>query len=233
MAPRGGLGAKVGTKVAAVFLAGGVLAACGSSAHISARATPSTTNAGPPTSAVSPSGSSTTTSTTTSPSNASSTATTAPATTAPPTTAAGPLPCPTSALGVALGAPNGAAGSTYYVLTFTNTSKVSCTLTGYPGVSYVAGSQGTQIGAPAARLPGTVTTVTVQSGASAFASLREVVAGNYPSSCGLTNVAGLRIYPPNQTAALFVAQNTQGCSNASDLVLQVGPVASNAAGASS
>lgn len=110
---------------------------------------------------------------------------------------------------------------------------MSCTLTGYPGVSYVAGSQGTQIGAPAARLPGTVTTVTVQSGSSAFATLREVVAENYPSSCGLTNVAGLRIYPPNQTTALFVAQNTQGCSNSSDLLLQVGPVASNAAAASS
>lgn len=119
------------------------------------------------------------------------------------------------------------------MLTFTNTSKVSCTLTGYPGVSYVAGSQGTQIGAPAARLTGTVTAVTLQSGSSAFATLREVVAGNYPSSCGLTNVAGLRIYPPNQTAALFVAQNTQGCSNSSDLLLQVGPVASNAAAASS
>lgn len=98
-------------------------------------------------------------------------------------------------------------------------------------MSYVAGSAGTQIGAPAARLPGTVVAVTVQSGSSAFATVREVVAGNYPASCGLTDVAGLRVYPPNQTAALFIAQKTQGCSNSSDLVLQVGPVNSTAAGA--
>ncbi len=223
----GGLSAKVARRAAAALIAGGVLAACGASAHKAANATTSTTSTGPQTTAV-PSSSPTSVSTTTSPPGISSTTTTA-----PPTSAAGPQPCPTSFLSATLGAPNGAAGSTYYVLTFTNTSKVSCTLTGYPGVSYVAGSQGTQIGAPAARLPGTVTTVTVQSGASAFATLREVVAGNYPSSCGLTNVAGLRIYPPNQTAALFVAQNTQGCSNSSDLLLQVGPVASNAAAASS
>ena len=119
------------------------------------------------------------------------------------------------------------------MLTFTNTASTACIVDGYPGVSYVAGSAGTQIGASAARLPGTVTAVSVQSGSSAFATLREVVAANYGASCGLTNVAGLRIYPPNQTTALFVAQTTQGCSNSSDLVLQVGPFASTAGGASS
>ncbi len=205
-----------------VAACGVFLAACSSSSHGSSASNttaPTTTVAPAPTSGA---GSST-------PSSTSSTSTT----TSTSTTIPGRQSCATSALTASVGSPNGAAGSTYYVLTFTNTSSTACIINGYPGVSYVAGSDGTQIGAPAARLPGTVTAITVQSGASAFATLREVVAGNYGSSCGLTNVAGLRIYPPNQTAALFVAQKTQGCSNSSDLVLQVGPFASTAAGASS
>lgn len=208
-----------------VLLAGGLaLAACGSSGHGAAVATTVV-----PTTAVS-----STTAPTTASGTAGSGATTLPApASTTSTTTPGPQACSTSDLTASIGSPNGAAGSTYYVLTFTNTSDASCVLSGYPGVSYVAGSAGTQIGAPAARLPGTVAAVTVQSGSSAFATVREVAAANYASSCGLTEVAGLRVYPPNETTALFVAQNSQGCSNSSDLVLQVGPIESTAAGASS
>ena len=57
--------------------------------------------------------------------------------------------CTSSHLSVALGEGNGAAGTIYFPLTFTNTATSTCTLEGYPGVSLV-GSHGDQIGSPSA-----------------------------------------------------------------------------------
>ena len=63
--------------------------------------------------------------------------------------------CATSALKVALavGARARAAGSIYYPIDLTNTSGSTCTLFGYPGVSFVTGPSGTQIGRAATRNP--------------------------------------------------------------------------------
>src|SRR6266852_5852381 len=67
-------------------------------------------------------------------------ASTAAATSATPSTgAAGPAPggaapaCPTRSLGLKLGLAQGAAGSTFQVIDFTNISNATCTLYGYPG----------------------------------------------------------------------------------------------------
>ncbi|MFL5861716.1 MAG: DUF4232 domain-containing protein [Solirubrobacteraceae bacterium] len=60
--------------------------------------------------------------------------------------------CATSALKVSLGPANGTAGTVFYPLNFVNTSKVGCTLRGYPSVSAVTGS-GKQIGSPASLIP--------------------------------------------------------------------------------
>jgi len=70
---------------------------------------------------------------------------------------AGPAPCVTSALKVAVprGQGNGAAGSSYYPIQFTNASGTSCTLYGYPGVSFVTAPGGRQIGIAATRNPTT------------------------------------------------------------------------------
>lgn len=51
-----------------------------------------------------------------------------------------------------LGPGNGAAGSIYYPIEFTNTSSVACTLYGYPGVSFVT-APGSQAGAAATEDP--------------------------------------------------------------------------------
>ena len=59
--------------------------------------------------------------------------------------------CATSALKVSLGPANGAAGTVFYPLNFVNTSKLGCTLRGYPGVSAVT-SSGRQIGSPASQI---------------------------------------------------------------------------------
>lgn len=198
----------------AVFVAAGVIAlgAAGcSSSHNSSSPTPPSTSV-PVTAAPS---------TTTPP------VTSAPSTTAPaPTTtvASGPQPCPTSALTAALGSPNGAAGTVYYNLTLTNQGTATCTLYGYPGVSFVTGNNGTQVGAAARRTNGTAAKLTLTPGQSASSPLGIVEAGNFGPNCQITNVDGLRVYPPGQTAALFVPHTGQGCANSADVVLEVGPL---------
>ncbi len=199
----------------AVFVAAGVfaLAAAGcSSSHKSAGPTTSSTSA-PVTAAPG----------TTIPPVTSTPSTTAPASTT--TVASGPQPCPTSALTAALGSPNGAAGTVYYNLTLTNKGTATCTLYGYPGVSFVTGASGTQVGAAATRTPGTAAKLTLSPGQSAASPLGIVEAGNYGSRCQITPVDGLRVYPPGQTAALFVPHTAQGCANSSAQVLEVGPLA--------
>src|SRR5437868_3633941 len=57
--------------------------------------------------------------------------------------------CPTSALRVTVNKTRGgaAAGTNYVPLDFTNTSSHSCDMYGFPGVSFVTGHPGSQIGA--------------------------------------------------------------------------------------
>ena len=138
---------------------------------------------------------------------------TAPASSLSPA-ATGPAPCATSGLNVTLGASNGAAGSVFQTIVFTNTSGATCTLFGYPGVSLVSAPPYTQIGLAAQRSSTTpVTTVTLASGATASAVLRVVDALNFGSAtCGPTKAAFLRIYPPNQTAPVYLADTSQVCA---------------------
>ncbi len=185
------------------------LSACGSS-HGAATGTGPSTSSAP-----APNGSDSTT--TVAPDSSSVPATTV-------TTTPGPSICPTSALTGTLTSPNGTAGSVYYHLVLTNQSSTACILQGYPGVSFVTGSQGQQVGAPAERAPGAATELVVAPGGTAHSILQITEAGNYGSSCGITTTDGLRVYPPNQTAALLVSHTDNGCSNATDITLRVGPL---------
>src|SRR5829696_8887597 len=70
------------------------------------------------------------------------------------TPAAGGTPrCTTAGLSAALGEGDAAAGSVTRPLVFTNTGAAPCELRGFPGVSYVAGADGHQVG-PAAQETG-------------------------------------------------------------------------------
>ena len=164
------------------------LAACGGSSHNTASDQPAGVQAG----------SSTSTTTTTAPSSS------------------GPTTCDSSSLSVKLGAAGGAAGSTYQPLIFTNTGTSTCTLFGYPGVAFVAPDKGTQVGLPASRnTQHSSATVRLAAGASAAALLQTAETGNYdPATCKPTDVSGLRIYPPGNKAAMYVAFPTtqQACS---------------------
>ena len=95
---------------------------------------------------------------------------------------------------------------------------------GYPGVSFVAGTDGHQVGAPARRVSGPTPRVNLGPGQSADALLGIAEAGNF-SNCQQTPVLGLRVYPPDNTLALYVAHSDTGCANTSVVTLSIRPVA--------
>lgn len=138
----------------------------------------------------------------------------APASSRSPAVVTSPPPCPNGSLQVKQGVAQGYAGGVYQVIDFTNTSGSTCTLTGYPGVSLVAGPSNAQIGLAAERSTATpVKQVTLAPGATANALLQIVNALNYPSaSCGPTMASALKIYPPGQTAPVFLPNTSNGCS---------------------
>jgi hypothetical protein len=149
----------------------------------------------------------------------------APASTAPssssPSTAASPsaggagaAACPTRSLSVKAGLSQGAAGSIYQVLDFSNISNATCTLYGFPGVSLAGGSPVKQIGLAAAEDHSSPRVlVTLAPGAVANALLRIVQAANFPPSrCDLVNADFLQIYPPNQTTPVYLKYKAQACA---------------------
>jgi hypothetical protein len=108
---------------------------------------------------------------------------------------------------------SGAAGSTFFNLEFTNLGAGSCTLRGYPGISGVT-LTGAQLGSAGSRDPQhAAVTVTLKSHSTAHVVLRIVDALNYPkTACVPVTAAGLRVYPPGQTASKIVPFPFLACS---------------------
>ncbi|HTA10478.1 MAG TPA: DUF4232 domain-containing protein [Streptosporangiaceae bacterium] len=111
--------------------------------------------------------------------------------------------CYASELTVWLGSPgNGTAGSTYYDLELSNTSKSTCTLYGYPGVS--AHNASRQLGSPAGRdhsRPSTL--VTLRPGGTTHVLLQITDVGNYPpAACKPASAQFLRVYAPGAYSAI-------------------------------
>jgi hypothetical protein len=176
----------------AVVLAGAAVAGCssgGSATKTTKTTTTTTTQKHPTTTTRAP-----TTTTTVAP----TTSTSAPTT----TTTAGVPPCTSAKLSVAVGQSQGAAGSLIVPLVFTNTGSTTCSLQGYPGVSMV-GANGAQLGAAAARTGQATPLVTLPPGQNTMAIFRQANPGIL--NCTPVSATGFRVYPPNQTAALFAA----------------------------
>jgi hypothetical protein len=129
--------------------------------------------------------------------------------------AAGPATCTTSALQPGLGKGNGTAGSVIVPVQFTNTSNSACALYGYPGVSFVTGVNGGQIGASAGEdTAAPRKLITLAPGAVAHALLQVTVAQNFPASkCKLVTAHWLKVYPPGQTAPLYLKYTSSTCSS--------------------
>jgi hypothetical protein len=126
------------------------------------------------------------------------------------------VPCATSALkATVLRLPGSTtAGTEHFPIDFTNTSGASCVMFGYPGVSFMTGPGGTQIGPAAARYAvNAPVTVSLAPGGSAYATLSMADPGVFSASvCHPVTARWLRVYPPNQTAALFVPFTATVCS---------------------
>lgn len=191
--------------VASCAAAAGLLAGCGTSTTVTVTAPPS--SPAPAASASTP--------------PTSPTAPTSPG--VPPAPApSGPPGCATSGLTASLGRGGAAAGSVYYPMEFKNTSGATCSLYGYPGVSFVTAS-GAQVGAAATEDPVYPRRlVTLAPGSTAHAVLQITVAQNYPAgACSPVAVHRLKVYPPGQTSALYISISTTGCAKTSVNILGV------------
>lgn len=124
-----------------------------------------------------------------------------------------PPECKPANLKLTLGPTNGAAGTFYAPLRFTNVSDATCVMVGWPGVSYVTGDNGTQVGQPAKRTGPKGPQVTLRPGAVASSVLAMTDVGVFdPAECKPTATRGLRVYPPDSTASMFVARPGRGCA---------------------
>jgi Protein of unknown function (DUF4232) len=166
-------------------------------------------------------------------SGASSSASTTPSS---PSSPAGPVTsavsCATSSLNVKQGLGQGYAGGVYEVIDFTNTSNSPCSLYGYPGVSLVTGPPYTQVGLAAKRstTSAQVKLITLAPGATGNALLQIVDALNYPSAtCGPTKATALKVYPPNQTAPVYLPNTSTACSKPIQ-TMNIGPVQAGSGG---
>lgn len=142
--------------------------------------------------------------------------------------AATPPACKTSGVLVWLANPqgNGAAGSIYYTLRFTNLSGHTCSLKGFPVVSAVT-LAGHKIGVPAGRETGKpAKLVKLHAGETANATLRVVSPGVFsPSECHPVTAAGVSVTLPGQKVGRIVPFPFETCARQpSESALTVGPV---------
>ena len=145
----------------------------------------------------------------------------------PAGTTGGPSRCTTGQLRITVASGDNAAGHIGLRIVFTNTGTRTCTLYGYPGVSFQASPTGPQINDPAQRSPaqGAPTRITLAPGHHAHADLLLVNVANYPSNlCKPAQIAGVRVYPPDQTTAAFAASPQQVCTINGTGLAQIYPI---------
>ncbi|MCT2586666.1 DUF4232 domain-containing protein [Actinophytocola sp. S1-96] len=137
----------------------------------------------------------------------------APATREPVKEPASPRECQTSELKLSLGSGQGAAGTVYRPLRFTNVGDRTCVIQGFPGVSYVTGDDGRQVGPAAYRVGTKGPAISLAPGATVHAPVGFTQVGNYdPAECRPTHVRGLRVYPPHEYDSMFLPAPGTGCA---------------------
>jgi Protein of unknown function (DUF4232) len=128
---------------------------------------------------------------------------------------------------VAAGQGNGAAGTIYYPLEFTNLSGHSCSLFGFPGVSAL-NAQGRQLGS-SANWERTTTPhpVILAPGATAHTMLayHDAVVSTEPGCDAVNTAQLLRVYPPGQHSATDAFWDLPSCSHAGPRYMSIfGPI---------
>jgi hypothetical protein len=126
---------------------------------------------------------------------------------------------------------NGAAGTIYFPLQFTNLSKHACSMRGFPGVSAISRG-GLQLGSPADWRSGggfgTTRTVVVAAGATVHAVLayHDAEVSTAPGCDAVNTMVELRVYPPDERASGDAFFDLEACSHAGPVYLSVGPIKS-------
>jgi hypothetical protein len=126
-----------------------------------------------------------------------------------------------------------AAGHVGLRIVFTNTASHPCDMFGYPGVSFLTGPHGRQLNVPAERsaAQGAPKLIRLAAGGRAHADLLLVNTANFPTNtCKPIQAAGVRVYPPDETASAFAAYPILVCSVNGVGTAQVYPVVSGAGG---
>ncbi|SEF30426.1 Protein of unknown function [Amycolatopsis pretoriensis] len=122
--------------------------------------------------------------------------------------------CKAGDVTLSLGQGDAGAGSMYRPLLIKNTSAKACEIQGFPGVSYVAGNDGHQVGKDAFREGTKGNAVKLDPGQTAAADIQFVNVRNFdPGTCQPTAVKGLRIYLPQETASKFVPTDGTACAS--------------------
>jgi hypothetical protein len=122
--------------------------------------------------------------------------------------------CKAGDVSLSLGRGDAAAGTVHRPLVMTNVSDHQCTIQGFPGISYVAGADGHQVGKDAYRDGTKGDPIVLSKGQSAAADIGFVNVQNYdPAQCGPTEIKGLRVYLPQETASKFVEAPGTGCAS--------------------
>jgi hypothetical protein len=119
---------------------------------------------------------------------------------------------------------NGALGTIYYPLQFTNLSGHSCSLYGYPGVS-VTGDNGQRLGSPANWIAGydRKRVVDLAPGATAHTLLayRDAAVSTEEGCDPVTEPSDLSVIPPGQRAATDAAFGFESCSRPGPIYMTV------------
>ncbi|HVV23111.1 MAG TPA: DUF4232 domain-containing protein [Pseudonocardiaceae bacterium] len=126
--------------------------------------------------------------------------------------------CRSNVLRLSFGGGDAGMSQQYRVLRFTNVGKRSCFVVGFPGVSYVTGDNGRQVGAPAVREGHIGARVVLAPRQVASTVIHSVDVGVFDASqCKPTTVRGYRIYPPDETRSMFIALSggVRGCAGTS------------------
>lgn len=122
--------------------------------------------------------------------------------------------CATADLRASLGQETAAAGTVAFPIVFTNAGSGPCVVEGFPGVSYATGPDSEPVGAPAARDGGSAGPVRLAPGEQASSLVFAADVHNIPPDrCRPVAVPGLRIYPPDNTASVYLDRAATACGN--------------------
>ncbi|GAB2988708.1 DUF4232 domain-containing protein [Saccharothrix stipae] len=126
---------------------------------------------------------------------------------------AGAATCRSVDLDIGFGRVEGAAGTVYREVVFTNRGLHTCVLRGFPGVSYVD-AHGNQVGAAATRVGDRGSLLTLPHGGTAISDVGFAQVDNFdPDVCRKTPVWGIRVFPPDETVPLYEPMRDQhGCA---------------------